>query len=124
MRIYVCLTDPEEVHKARGEQPHGLGALTPEEAHKKCFLADAKHYRRCYIDMVTLVPELRGKIYAQADYAELLLGSLQEACSWIDGLERVSPFPDVSANEHVNRKYGCTTDDELNAFLTSVYVEH
>lgn len=101
-RIYCTLADPElvkqkwcwlkghaELRKANPYyMPQGdFEGDEPTQAFKDaCLKHDAMHYRRCYIDMVALVPRLRQRVCSQADYFELLFDNVAELDAWFDTL--------------------------------------
>jgi len=102
-RIYCELAAPELV-KAKWNE-HKEGEPTPEFV-AKCLLHDARHYRKCYLDMVELAPDLRGKICAQADYPELLAESLDK----------------IAESNSFEGKF--MSSGELHRWLIQVYDEH
>jgi len=90
-RIYCTLAHEDEVAAAwrelHGAGPHAADASARWDEHKdRCMLHDAVHYRRCYMDMVALVPDLRERLCSQADYEGLLQANFEGALAWLTNL--------------------------------------
>lgn len=124
IRIYCKLADPklveekwlaEREREADGEEP-------PKEFKQKCLRQDAHHYRACYLDMIQLVPRLKGRIRSQADYAELLFDDEAEMRKYIDELNDPE-YPQHDHVKHYREKYGVSTNEELKDELARFYKE-
>jgi len=126
VRIYCTLADDEEVKSCWQEQNGDENlALTKEMFKARCLRNDARHYRRCYMDMVEIIPHLRARICAQADYAELLYGTYDEVCARIDEIESLSKVASSPTKiDSVRRRYGCATNDELKSFMSDIYLSY
>jgi hypothetical protein len=87
----------------------------PANFASQCLLHDAIHYRRVYLDMVALQPQLRGKICSQADCSELLYATYEEL------LEKELNSASASWAEIFLRRYSVADMDELKGYLQVVY---
>lgn len=82
----------------------------------RCRLHDAIHYRKVYMEMITLVPTHSGKVCNNADFGELLRHDIS---SLFDEIET-----DLSRTgwvEMLLERYKLDGLPELNAFMASVY---
>ena len=111
VRIYCTLADAELVRcmwKIRHTQ---LPRPTmPDTFKDECWLHDARHYRRCYRDMVSLVPHYKDAIINAADHYELLY----------DDVDKLSTL-DVDHRTYLCRRHECATLEQLIEKLNSVY---
>lgn len=85
------------------------GHEPPPEFFTRCVLHDAIHYRKVYMDMVNLRPDLRMRICSEADHWILLYETVEEV---------------VVKPEHLDftcKKFHVKDHDELMAFFKKVY---
>jgi hypothetical protein len=127
VRIYCRLADPGLVQQRwLEERPHEQPEEPPEEFKEKCFKSDAYHYRRCYLDMLRLIPErLHKRLIAQADYEELLHPTADDMALRIDEIEahdlqNASPHDTL---KYYRERYGVDTNVELKEKLRNLYGE-
>jgi hypothetical protein len=119
-RIYCTLAEEDEV-KAKWRAEGRLGAPN-EDFFARCMLHDARYYRKCYLEMVKLIPRLKRRLCAQADYSVLLMDTVQEAEACIEvWVEQYKEAPDTLQN--VLRKWNVIDFDELRSVLREVYDE-
>jgi hypothetical protein len=83
----------------------------PETFKDECWLHDAQYYRRCYRDMVSLVPQYENAIIDAADHGELLH----------DDVAKLDAMP-AATNTYLCSKYGDVTPEQLIEKLRRVYV--
>ncbi len=80
---------------------------------KKCRRHDAVHYRRCYLEMLSLVPQFRDMLWARPDYGYLLLDTKEEIRNWFGGND--------DHVKYVAKMWDFQTVEELFAELHKVY---
>lgn len=112
VRIY-CRLANEIMVQARWTEDGHAGAHTEDYA-QKCFISDAIHYRRCYRDMVAMVPHLEGALCGGADYHALLY----EDATYIDS----KVIPNAKANsEYYLGWYQIDSFEALREMLVKIY---
>lgn len=90
----------------------------------KCFRRDAFHYRRVYLDAVKVIPRLKRRIIAQADYRELLFDNPQELCDHVDELAKVDPeYPNTDNLAYYRNRWHAKDAEELKVVLFKYYEE-
>jgi len=116
MRIYCTLADKDLVLEKWQENGH---AGDPDVAFMQaCFLHDAKHYRKCHLDMVNIVPSHRNAICSQADYSELLYDDVAALDKRLD--EIIADASNNSANYMLSH-YEVVDADALRTLFHQVY---
>lgn len=123
VRIYCTLADPEEIKFAWTE--HGNEGESIEEFKALCLKRDMRHYRRCYMDMVAIVPHLRDRICSSADYGNLLYETYAELEAHIDEVASKEKHPNaqMSDMDSMVRRYNAHSVEELKMMFRSVYGE-
>jgi hypothetical protein len=121
VRIYCDLAEPELVQELWGLQ--GKDGLPTLEFSRECFRRDARHYRKCYMEMIEIIPRLKEKIRSQADHHELLCDDAVHMEKLIDELMVEECAPNVDNLQHYRNKYGVETNDELKGALRDLYGE-
>jgi len=116
MRIYCTLAHEDEV-LAKWHEKNNAGDPDAKFI-ADCFLADARWYRACYMDMVNIVPNMYEKICGQADYSELLKEDVAALDKRMD--EYVNDLGNNSM-QYVLTRYGFSDADELRAWFHKVY---
>jgi hypothetical protein len=93
VRIYCALASTEEVEAKWAE--FGREGQPDDAFYAMCLMHDARHYRRCYLEMVSLVPRLRKRICNAADYSVLLQDNADVACEQlVQRHESWNAYPD------------------------------
>lgn len=94
---------------------------TPEFV-AKCLRADAIHYRNCYMDAVKIIPRMRKRIIAQADYRELLFANAQELMDHVDELATAEiDSMNVSYLKHYLMRWNVKDAEQLKTVLLQFY---
>ena len=108
--VYCTLAHPDLVDTAC-DRERGEDCEPTTEFVKKCMFHDAVHYRKCYMQMLQLVPQHRGMILSRPDYGYLLCDKKEDiaACLGVDHAELVA------------KKWHLETTDELFSELHRVY---
>lgn len=97
VRIYCTLAEDGLVKQMwKAQHPEIPRPVMPAAFKDECWLRDARYYRRCYLDMVSLVPQYKDSIVDSADHRELLYETIDDL------------------NE-------CLEDDNVRKFLFGVY---
>lgn len=80
------------------------------------FLEDSKHYRKCYFDMIYLVPHYRDAIKSAASYNMLLFDNLEELDVYLINTMLTNPH----FLEYCERVYGVKMFDEVRNVFCEV----
>lgn len=83
------------------------GGKTIEDFKKECLMSDAVYYRKCYMDMIDLVPEHKTALLNGASHSELLTFSY-------DDLQK------YAFDQRYIVKFGFVDGDEALAFFSRV----
>lgn len=95
---------------------HGPSCVAPpSDFVRKCLHNDAFHYRRCYLDMVKLVPDMKRRIVHRADFTELLFDTVEQLDAYL------ACFNDLGKAALIRSYNGIETFNELSNFLHVVY---
>lgn len=121
VRIYCELADPDLIQQLW--ELDGKDGYPTIDFSQECLRRDARHYRKCYMEMIEIIPRLKDKIRAQADYRELLCDDASSMEKLIDELMATECAPNVDNLQHYRNRYGVETNDELKAALRNLYGE-
>jgi len=125
--VYCQLADESLVQQRwlEDREREADGEAAPPEFIEKCFKHDAWHYRRCYMDMLRLLPQrMHNRVRCCADYGELLYDTRAEMEAMVDAMEA----EDLSRWHHdtlttYRKRYGAETNLELKEKIGYFYTE-
>lgn len=117
VRVYCTLADDELVsQKWLDEREREADGESPTKQFRdECLCHDARHYRKCHVDMVRLVPSMKDRIVSGADYRELLFDDVKALFAFIDD------EPRQGIVECLLERYDVATKDELKSKLKKFY---
>lgn len=132
VRIYCTLADPELVKKVMDDDPKFIEAkrsnlyadidLEIASFSKQCLIDDARHYRKCYLSMMSLLPEdLIKYVKSEADYPELLCHDIDELNQLID--RKVVSFEKENCSTYCtifNSRYDLPSIEDVRKYLMMV----
>jgi hypothetical protein len=122
VRIYCTLADRDLVQVKYLQAPLQSASPEPPKGFRdKCFRLDAYHYRNCYMEMIEIIPRLKLRIRAQADYNELLMDDVAEMKAQVDRLSRPDPNNHYDLLGGMRARYGAQDNEDLKARLSVLY---
>jgi hypothetical protein len=128
VRVYCKLADETMVTNKWLDALHWASNTDPplptDDFRARCFRHDALHYRRVYLDAVKVIPRLKHRITAFADYGELLFDNPQELCDHIDMLAKGDPEqPGTDGLAYYRARWHVEDTEGLKVTLFKYYEE-